>query len=561
MGSCHAKREERNIHLGTPFVTLSQRRQKPNPYGKEDILEREKRRVLCSFIFMLINLLVENPWIRFEHVWIQDKSLLKDGSPMKNPLNYYTMLAKRWAWMMILGAVLCGSASFVISKITPPVYQASSILILNVGTSASSNENFTVSVQAVPTYVQLLNSSAVLSPVVEKHPGLKLEQLQAMITAKPQNNTPIIELDVVNRSPQLALELSSEVSQSLAQFSNSQLPGTIQILPALLNPGPVSPKVLQNTVIGALVGLGLALALMFFFEWRDDRLKSSEEVQELLGMETLTVIPRLSRRQRTKEVEEIPTLAEGYRILSAKLVVAQKVKSFKLVMVTSALEGEGKSSVATNLASFLAMAGNQVLLVDADLRGPVLDQHFELENWPELANSFEEWAEVEVYMEGQVTNIPNLQVLTAGALPSSFINLLQSQQGNQLLERFRKAPFDYVIFDTPPLLPVADAQLLASYVQAIVLVVDPTKTPRKLLLRVKQLLAKMHTQVLGVVINKSRWPEDGEIRQYLKDARRPPRAIPAMTGPSETPSVNGLGDPSDITVVLPSLQATKEYQE
>ncbi len=471
---------------------------------------------------------------------------------MKYPLNYYTMLAKRWAWMVILGVVLCGSASFVISKMTPPVYQATTILIINMGTSTSSSGNFTVSVQSVATYVQLLNSPSVLSPVVEKHPGLKYEQLQEMITAKPQTNTTIIELDVVNRSPRLALELSNEVSQSLAQFSNSQLPGTIQVLPAHLLPSPVSPKVLLNTVIGALVGLSLALALVLIFEWRDDRLKSSEEVQELLGMETLTVIPRLSRRERTKEVEEIPALAEGYRILSAKLVVAQKVKSFKLVMVTSALEGEGKSSVATNLASFLANAGNKVLLVDADLRGPVLDQYFELENWPELANSVEEWADVVVYMKGQLTNIQNLHVLTAGALPSNFINLLQSQQGNQLLEHFQKAPFDYVIFDTPPLLPVADAQILASYTQAIVLVVDPSKTPRKLLLRVKRLLDKMHTQVLGVVINKSRWPEDGEIRQYLKDARRPPTTIP-VTKPSVTPSVNGLGDPSDIPVTKPSV--------
>ncbi len=478
---------------------------------------------------------------------------------MKNPLNYYTTLAKRWAWMVILGTVLCGSASFAISKITHPVYQASATLILNVGTSTSAYENFSVSVQAVPTYAQLLISPTVLNPIIERHPGLTLEQLTAMITVKPQSNTPIIELDVENTNPQLAMELADEISQSFAQFANSQLPGTVQILPAQLPIVPVRPRVLTNTGIGALVGLGLALALIVIFEWLDDRLKSSEELQELLGMETLTAIPWFSRKQRTKRVEEIPALAEEYRILSASLDVAQKVKPFKLVMVTSALAGEGKSSIASNLASFLAMAGKQVLLVDADLHSPALDQYFELEKRPELASAFTEtWAEIEEYLDGQPTDIANLRVLTAEVLSSNFMGFLLSPQVNQFLERFQKAPFDYVIFDTPPLLPVADTQILASYVQAIVLVVDPSKTPRKLLLRVKHLLDKTRTPVLGVVINKSRWPEHGEIRQYLKDTRRPRTAIPAMTRPPETPSVNGLGEQD--TLVLPRLHGVKEDQ-
>ncbi len=502
---------------------------------------------------------------------------------MKNPLSYYTVLAKRWAWMVILGIVLCSSVSFGISKITPRVYQASATLILNLGTSASAYyQNFPVSVQAIPTYAQLLTSPAVLAPVAERHPGLTTDQLRAMITVKPQPSTPLIELDVENRNPRLATDLANEVSQSFEQFSNGQLPVTIQILPAQMPTVPVRPNVLENTGIGALVGLGLALALIVIFEWIDDRLKSSEEVQELLGMETLTVIPQLSPKQRTKRAEEIPALAEGYRILSANLDIAQKVKPFKLVMITSALAGEGKSSIATNLASFLAMAGKQVLLVDADLRNPAIDQYFALEKRPEIAGSFME--AIEEYLEGQLTDIPNLHVLTAEVLPSNFMDLLPSPQGNQFLEHCQQASFDYILFDTPPFLPAADAQILASYVQAIVLVVDPSKTPRKLLLRVKHLLDKMRTPVLGVVINKSRWPEHGEIRQYSKDARRHRTAIPAMTRPPKTPSVNGQGvqanqraiahletippelpsmnglEVQDITVTLPRLQVTKEDQ-
>src|SRR5260221_4519233 len=471
---------------------------------------------------------------------------------MKNPFSYYTVLAKRWAWVVILGIIICSGASYGISKITHPVYQASATLNLNVGTSASAPENFTASVQAVPTYAQLLISPTVLKPVVKRHPGLTLKQLMAMITVKPQTNTTLIELDVENRDPRLATDLANEVSESFVQFANARLPGTVQVLPAQIPTEPVRPKVLENTLIGALVGLGLALALIVIFEWIDDRPKSPEEVQELLGVELLTVFPWLSRRERTKRAEEIPALAESYRLLAADLDLAQKVKPFKLLMVTSALAGEGKSSVATNLASFLAMAGKRVLLVDADLRSPALEQHFELEKRPEPASAFTKaWAESQVYLEGQLTDISNLHVLTAEVFSTNFMGLLSSPHGNQFLEHLQEAPFDYVIFDTPPLLPAADAQILASYVQAIMLVVDPSKTPRKLLLRVRRLLDKMRTPVVGVVINKSRWPEHGEIRRYMKDALHHRIAIPAMPRPPETPSVNGHGE-QDPTVVLPA---------
>ncbi len=490
---------------------------------------------------------------------------------MKIPLNYYAVLAKRWAWVVILGVVLCSGASFGISKIITPVYQASTTLILSAQTSTSPNENFTASVLAVPTYIQLLTSTTVLDPVAERHRGLAPDQLMAMITAKSQPNTPLIVLTVQNQDPRLAMDLANEVSQSFAQFANAQLPDTVQILPAQMPTDPVSPKVRENTGIGALVGLGLALALIIIFEWIEDRLKSSGEVQELLDMETLAVIPWLSSTQRTKRAEEIPALAEGYRILSASLDAAQRIKPFKLVMVTSALAGEGKSSIAANLASFLAVSGKQVLLVDADLRSPALDQYFELEKRPKLANAFTDTrGEIEEYLDDQLTDIPNLQVMTAGVLPPNFMDLLPSPQGNLFLERLKRAPFDYVIFDTPPLLPAADAQILASYVQAIVLVVDPSKTPRKLLLRAKHLLDKIRTPVLGVVINKNRWQEHGEIRQYLNDAQYRRTAIPtmnrqldtpAMNRPFDKPSMNGLGDSSDITLVLPSLQARKEDRE
>ena len=127
------------------------------------------------------------------------------------------------------------------------------------------HENFTASVLAVPTYIQLLTSTTVLDPVAERHRGLAPDQLMAMITAKSQPNTPLIVLTVQNQDPRLAMDLANEVSQSFAQFANAQLPDTVQILPAQMPTDPVSPKVRENTGIGALVGLGSCAGTDYYF--------------------------------------------------------------------------------------------------------------------------------------------------------------------------------------------------------------------------------------------------------------------------------------------------------
>ncbi len=429
---------------------------------------------------------------------------------MKTPIGYFRLLARRWAWLIILGIALCAGATYVFSKLIPPVYEASATLLIKSCSSASNSNSsaydcLTASTGAVPTYAQLLTNPVILGPVIAQHPELTLKRLNSMISVKPQSDTQLIELDVDADNPRLAMQLANDISGSLTQVINTQLPGTVQVLPAEQPTDPIKPRPLQYTGIGALVGLGLALSLIFLFEWNDDRLANPEEVQELLSMETLAFIPRLSRFQRRKQAKEIPILAEEYRILCANLSVAQALKPFKLVVVTSTLVGEGKSTVAANLASFLAMTGKHVLLVDANLHHPALDQHFRLDNHQGLSNVLLD--QMEVDLDGQATGMPTLRVLTVGTASSHSAELLQSPLTSQLFEDFKKAPFDYVIFDAPALLPVADTLILVSYIQATVFVVDVSKTSRRALLRARRVLDKTHTTVLGVVINKSRWSD------------------------------------------------------
>jgi polysaccharide biosynthesis transport protein len=479
---------------------------------------------------------------------------------MQNILGRYVPLAKRWTWLVVLGVVICGGATYVFSKLIPPVYQASAVLIINIKTSSSSFDNISASQLATATYAQVITSSAVFDPVLAEHPGLTRQQLGAMVTAKAEPNTSIIEINVENGNPDLAAQLANDISQSFVSYASAQLPllqAAVQIVGAEVPIDPIRPKPILYTGIATLVGLGLALSLIIIFEWIEDRLARPEEVQELLGMETLAVIPRLSRRQRIKSVMEIPVVTEGYRRLCTGLIAAQRAKPFKSVLVTSALPGEGKSTIAANLASFLAMANKRVLLVDADLRHPQLDQHFQLDNSQGLSNILEEiWAQLEAEPEGQETDIPTLRVLTAGVPPSNPIELLQTPAANRLFDYFKKAPFDYIIFDTSPLLPVADAQFLASHVQATVLVIDASKTPRSALRSAKQLLSRTQTMAAGVVINKSGWSDYSASRRYLR-SRGQTRAQIAMVVPPNTPPVDSEVVP-DITMALPRRQQFRD---
>src|SRR5438552_4803162 len=115
---------------------------------------------------------------------------------MQNPLTHYTMLAKRWAWIILLGIVLCGGSTYIIAKLMHPVYQATTLLLVSFNTTSSGYDNTTAALEILPTYAQIATNPTVLQPVLAQHQGLTLQQLTSMISVKPQSNTQIIELDV-----------------------------------------------------------------------------------------------------------------------------------------------------------------------------------------------------------------------------------------------------------------------------------------------------------------------------------------------------------------------------
>jgi polysaccharide biosynthesis transport protein len=247
--------------------------------------------------------------------------------------------------------------------------------------------------------------------------------------------------------------------------------------------------------------------LIVIFEWIDDLPGNAEEIEELLNVEVVGAIPHASRRQQLPdgELAAIPTVVEACQLLCAFLTEKKAATAFKLVMVTSALNGEGKSTVATLLASLLAKSGKSVLLADANMRKPEPDQSSQSENKHELSNAVPEENTPDSESYTQSPDIPTLYTLKAGTPSGGSDGWQQLPSSDQFLKQLQDAPFDYIIFDTPPLLPAADAQLLALHMQAILLVVDGSKTPRRALLRTGHVLERIPVAIQGAVINKNQW--------------------------------------------------------
>ena len=256
------------------------------------------------------------------------------------------------------------------------------------------------------------------------------------------------------------------------------------------------PRVGLNLTLGALVGIVVGLGLAFFIEYLDTSVKTMEDVENLLGVPVLAIIPK-NITLLHKEVGDTPD-AEAYRILRTNIEFNRKSPDANTLSLVSGGPGEGKSTTIANLAYISAQGGYSSLIVDADLRRPVQHTIFDLDNSIGLTN----YLTSEVPLEQVIvpTSVENLWLLPSGLLPSDAVGILNSQRMSDLIAEL-KTRYDVIFFDSPPMLGVSDASVLASEVDQTIIVVQHRRFPRAMLTRVKQAIVGVGGTVLGVVLN------------------------------------------------------------
>ncbi len=292
-------------------------------------------------------------------------------------------------------------------------------------------------------------------------------------------------------------------------------------------PTPIRPNVLLNTAAGLVLGLIVGVLVAILYETLSMSVRSSKDAASLIGYPLLATIWKARSSKEANSVKAKPEHINvgAYRMLSTNIDLASLNRSVCSIMVTSALSQEGKSTVAANLAIFMANAGKNTLLVDADLHCPVLHKRFDLSDEKlGLSNAIAAISQRQfvnvLSPSGQMqplsgktftpplapyihsVGIANLGVMPAGSLSSGSSALLDLNNVGRLLAAIKSSGADVVIFDTVPLLDLPDARILATKVDATAVVIDITRARKQHLVQVKALLENIRVPVLGCVVNK-----------------------------------------------------------
>ncbi|MCB0110790.1 MAG: polysaccharide biosynthesis tyrosine autokinase [Caldilineaceae bacterium] len=279
---------------------------------------------------------------------------------------------------------------------------------------------------------------------------------------------------------------------------------------AIVPEEPIRPRLLVNTLLAAIVGAMLALGVIFLVEYLDDRIKSPQDLYTVLDAPILGTIADIGgRRHRRIALQREETLivatqprhpiAESYRRLRTNLRFSSVNEPVRVLLVTSATPGEGKTTTASNLAVAVAQAGYQVVLIDADLRKPQQHTLFGMPKAPGLTDALLSGGEAGVFL--RESGIPNLQLLTCGSIPPNPAELLGSKPMMRLIERLQ-AEVDFIIIDAPPLLAVTDAQVLSHLAQGVLLVINANSTSRASVVNAATSLLQVEARLLGVVLNQ-----------------------------------------------------------
>ena len=259
---------------------------------------------------------------------------------------------------------------------------------------------------------------------------------------------------------------------------------------------PVSPNLFLNVLLSIFVGLGAGVGLAYFIEYLDTSIKTTEDLETLLGVPVLGLIPQKVRPL----IEEGPDSehAEAYRVLRTNLAFTEGGAHRGAFCVLSGGAGEGKSTTVFNLAYVCAQQGEKVLLVDADLRRPVQHTILGVSNRFGLTNVL--LRDVPVEEAIKATSVPNLHFLPSGRLPRTSLGVLDPKRIGELIGSL-KTKYDVVLIDTPPLVGISDSAILAKESDGAILVVQYRKYPREMLLKSQQMLETLGVKLVGSVLN------------------------------------------------------------
>jgi polysaccharide biosynthesis transport protein len=338
----------------------------------------------------------------------------------------------------------------------------------------------------------------------------------------------LVQYNILKHDAESNKELYDGLLQKLkeAGVSAGLRSSNIRIVdPALVPSSPSRPQKARNILLAILVGMVGGVGLAFFREYLDNTVKSPDDIQTLTGLPSLAVVPAFSEGSSGRSLAKIsrrigaaahadeprvavlssqrPTsaISEAFRALRTSLLLSQADRPPQVILVTSALPREGKTTAAANLAVTLAQLGDRTLLIDCDLRKPGVRHALSLPSGREMGLSS--------YLAGVVPlnevivphpTIENLEAIPTGPVPPNPADLLSSRRMGEAIEELRKH-FKFIVIDSPPIMAATDAVILSAVSDGVLLVVWSGETPKEAFTRSRELLAAVKGRLLGVILN------------------------------------------------------------
>jgi capsular exopolysaccharide synthesis family protein len=498
---------------------------------------------------------------------------LPEAARQESTIRDYARLLLRRKWIVLATVLLVPALAVFFALRQPSLYKASSQVLLKQGNLAATLSGIQdTSVYLDPnrvaqTQIELASTPAVATRVL-KAAGVKSRtpgQLLGSLSIAPEPNADILDFSVTDRDPALAVRLANayasqytifrrqldtasldkaliDVRQRIDELNAAGQSGyanslvakaqQLQTLKALENSnavvsrpadgaGQVQPRPKRYGVLGLALGLMLGIGLALIWDALDTRIRSAEEIAQRLGLPLLGRLPEppkpIQRADALVMLEEPTSVqAEAFRVLRTNFDFVNVERNARSIMVTSALEEEGKSTTVANLAIALARTGRRVVLVDLDLRRPYLDRFFKLDGRPGVTNVVlghatleEATARVAIPVAEGGSDLGEgnghspvggfLDVLTSGPIPPDAGEFVGTGAVAHILRELSKR-YDLVLIDTPPILHVGDALTLASEVDGLILMTRLPAVRRPILKELKRVLEHCPGTKLGFAL-------------------------------------------------------------
>ena len=323
----------------------------------------------------------------------------------------------------------------------------------------------------------------------------------------------MIEMEFIvseaERNQKLYSVLGERMSQvDLAQFMQAN---NIRFVDrAIPNEIPVSPSLSLNLMMATTLGLMGGVGLAFLIEFLDNTVKTKEDLEAMLGVPLLGVVPIIppedmldiaSNRERSLFAHTKPrsSVSESLRSVRTNVLFRTGNLDSRVILITSAVPREGKSFTSSNLAAILAMSGSKVILIDADLRRPSIHRLFEISDEFGLSEVLLEQKQLNAVI--QPSHIHNLDVISAGPIPQNPSELLSNEIMTAVPKKLQEE-YDIVIIDSPPATAVADPMILSPLADGVVLVVEANQTKKPIVMQAILRLRQVKAKLIGGIVNK-----------------------------------------------------------